>query len=75
MQSNGSGATGGSGSVGLQFLEQGALEGKSYFVSASPTTIRINTDQQTLQANVYRLNSWGAYSFTVSVFGYIESLQ
>ena len=69
---NGAGV--GSGSSGLQFSEQGQLSGQSYFVGVSPTKIRFNTDQHTLQVNVYRVNSSGAYSFNVSVFGYIENL-
>lgn len=62
------------GSSGLQFQEQGAISGATLFTSVTPAVMRLNTDQQYLQVNVYRINSLAAFQCTVSVFGYIESL-
>lgn len=62
------------GSIGLQFQEQGPLDGKIYFTAQPHGPIRLNTDQQSLQVNLYRVNIYGEYTFNVSVFGYVESL-
>ena len=62
------------GHVGLQFQEQGVLNGKVWSEALSHGPIRLNTDQQSLQVYLYRVNMYGEFKFTVSVFGYIESL-
>ena len=58
----------------LPMAKQGLLSGQRLFTAVAPVTMRLSTTEHDLRANVYRGSASGAASFSVSVYGYIESL-